>query len=107
MSSKGDLYKAKAQVLKALAHPSRLMIVDELCKGEKCVCELQEAVGSDMSTVSRHLSVMKAAGMVSDRRVGNHVFYSLAIPCVTDLLQCIEAVLREELKSRIAAVGGA
>jgi len=96
-------YKIKAQILKALAHPSRLAIVDELCKGEKCVCELQQVVGSDMSTVSRHLSVMKAAGIVSDRRVGNQVFYRFRLPCVIDLLRCVEVVLQEDLKSRRAA----
>lgn len=106
MPDKDDLYKAKARILKALAHPSRLVIVDELCKGEKCVCELQQAVGSDMSTVSRHLSVMKAAGIVSDRRVGNQVFYHFRLPCVLELLRCVEMVFQEDLASRRAAAAG-
>jgi DNA-binding transcriptional ArsR family regulator len=54
------LYAAGAQVFKALAHPSRLLIVDELMQSERCVCELTELVGSDMSTVSKHLSVLKS-----------------------------------------------
>ena len=60
-------HEARAQVFKALAHPSRLLIVDELMQSERCVCELTALVGSDMSTVSKHLSVLKAAGVVAGR----------------------------------------
>ena len=56
-------YEARAHIIKALAHPARLLIVDELSKhGERCVCELTEMIGSDMSTVSRHLAELKAPG---------------------------------------------
>ena len=63
-------YEARAKVIKALAHPSRLMMIDSLSEGEKCVCELRELVGSDFSTVSKHLSLMREAGVVEDRKVG-------------------------------------
>ena len=46
-----EVYKRKAQIIKALGHPSRLMMIDALAEGEKCVCELQQLVGADMSTV--------------------------------------------------------
>lgn len=89
-----ERYEARAGVMKALAHPSRLYIVDELSRGERCVHELTEAIGSDMSTVSRHLSVLRAAGIVRDEKRGLEVYYSLRMGCVVDFFGCIEAVLR-------------
>ncbi len=86
-------YKQRAQVLKALGHPSRLAMVEALLEGERCVCELQELVGSDMSTVSRHLSVLRNAGLVDDRKEGLKVFYSLRLPCVAHFLECVDEVL--------------
>jgi len=53
------LFEARAQVIKALGHPTRLFVVNELSKSERCVCELQQMIGSDMSTISKHLSVLK------------------------------------------------
>ncbi len=47
-------YEARARVAKALAHPSRLIILDAIADGERCVCELTELVGADQSTVSKH-----------------------------------------------------
>ena len=90
-----DYYKQKAHVIKALAHPSRLAMVEALRDGERCVCELQELVGSDMSTVSKHLSILKHAGIVSDRKQGLWVYYSLRTPCVAGFLGCIDAVTGE------------
>jgi len=53
-------HEARARIFKAMAHPTRLFIVDELAQaGERCVCELTEMIGVDMSTVSRHLAVLK------------------------------------------------
>jgi len=95
-----ELYEAKARVIKALAHPSRLMMVDALAEGEKCVCELTEIVGSDISTVSKHLALMKEAGVVDDRKVGVQVFYRLRVPCILNFFGCIDAVLREDLRRR-------
>ncbi len=88
-----ETLKRKAQVFKALGHPSRLAMVEALLKGERCVCELQELVGSDMSTVSRHLSVLRNAGLVNDRKDGLKVFYSLRMPCVAGFLECVDEVL--------------
>ena len=87
------LFEARAQVIKALAHPARLYMVDQLSHGERCVCELQEMIGSDMSTVSKHLSVLKAAGVVAVEKRGNQVFYSLLVPCVMNFFGCVESVL--------------
>ncbi len=82
--------------MKALAHPSRLMMLDALADGERCVCELQEVVGSSMPTVSRHLAQMRNAGIVNARRDGNQVFYHLTCPCVMRMFPCLDAVTRSE-----------
>ena len=81
--------KREAMVFKAMAHPSRLAVVEALAGGERCVCELQEVVGSDMSTVSRHLSVLRQAGVIADAKRGTWVYYSLALPCVMTFLECL------------------
>jgi len=97
-------YEARAEVMKALAHPSRLIMLDALAEGEKCVCELQELVGSSMPTVSRHLSQMKAAGIIEGRRDGNQIYYTLLVPCVQKVFPCIDAVLRNEAERMAEAL---
>jgi len=94
--------EAKAAVIKALAHPTRLFIAMELAKGERCVCELTEMVGDDVSTVSRHLSVMRTAGIVADRRVGTKVICWLRVPCLQGFLDCVDRVLEATAKQRYA-----
>lgn len=89
-------YEARAKVIKAMAHPTRLIILDELSEhGERCVCDLTELVGTDMSTVSRHLSQLKNAGLVIDEKRGTMVFYRLRIKCLTNFFSCVEAVLQQ------------
>lgn len=85
-------YKAKARIMKALAHPTRLFIVDELSRGERCVCELTDMIGVEMPTVSRHLSQLKSVGILEDEKRGAQVFYRLRVPCVLNFFKCIEAV---------------
>lgn len=96
-----NTYEARAEVMKACAHPARLIMIDALADGEKCVCELQELVGSTMPTVSRHLSQMKNAGIVEGRRDGNQIYYRLLVPCIRQVFPCIDAVLQNEAE-RIA-----
>lgn len=86
-------YRQRAQVLKALGHPSRLAMVEALLQGEKCVCDLHDLVGSDMSTVSKHLSVLRNAGLVDDRKEGLKVYYRLRVPCVAKFFECVDEVL--------------
>ena len=97
-------YEARARVIRAMAHPSRLLIIDELNKGERCVCELTELVGSDTSTVSKHLSVMKNAGIVADEKRGTMVYYSLRVPCILNFFGCVESVLARVAQESKAAV---
>ena len=96
--------EARAKVMKALAHPSRLFIVDELSRGERCVCELTEMIGVDMSTVSKHLSLLKKTGVVLDERRGQQVFYRLRVPCILNFFGCVEAVLDEVGRCGLAEV---
>ena len=90
-------FKAQAQVFKALAHPGRLLMLDELSRGERCVCELAALVGSEMPTVSRHLSQLRNAGIVEDEKRGAQVFYRLVTPCVMNFFGCVASV-REKSK---------
>ena len=96
------LFEARADIAKALAHPTRLFIVDMLSKGERCVCELREAVGADISTVSKHLSVLKKAGILEDDKRGLQVYYRLRCTCVLSFFSCIEGVLRENAKKQLS-----
>jgi len=89
-----ETFAQRARVIKALAHPSRLLIVDELSRGERCVCELTELVGHDISTVSKHLSLLKKSGIVMDEKRGLQVYYRLKTPCVLNFFACIESVIR-------------
>ena len=91
-------YNARARIVKALAHPTRLFIVDELSKRERCVRELTAMVGADISTVSQHLSLLKTAGIVVDEKRGTQVFYSLRVGCVLKFFDCVEAVMRSVAK---------
>ncbi len=92
-------FQERAEILKALGHPSRLLMVDELTRGERCVCELTELVGADTSTVSKHLSVLRDAGIVNCEKRGLKVFYRLSCPCILNFFTCVETV-REEKRRR-------
>lgn len=98
-------YEARAKVAKALAHPSRLLILDALSGGEVCVCDLTELVGSDQSTVSKHLASLKEAGLIEGRKEGAMVFYKVKVGCLEGFFSCLESVLRENLRTQRAAVG--
>jgi DNA-binding transcriptional ArsR family regulator len=98
-------FEARAAVIKAMAHPTRLFIVDQLSQvEEKCVRELTEMIGADMSTVSKHLSTLKAAGIIEDEKRGSQVYYSLRVPCVMDFFNCVESVMKCNAKQQRALV---
>jgi len=94
-------HEAWAKVIKAIAHPSRLFIIEELNKGEQCVGELTEMIGADASTVSKHLSVLKNAGLVMVEKRGNSIFYSLRVPCIMQFIDCVDEVLSSNAKEHI------
>ena len=95
---------ARARILKALAHPSRIFIVDKLSEQPYCVCELTKMIGSDTSTVSKHLSVLKNAGIISDRKEGTTVYYSLEAPCLLRFIGCVEQVIEQNIRKQLAAI---
>lgn len=86
-------YVQMADVLKALAHPTRLRIVEQLSRGEKCVQELHSVTGTDMSTVSRHLSILKNHEIIDSRRDRTFIYYRLKNKFVLDLFPCMGSVL--------------
>ena len=92
------LYRMKAEIIKAAAHPIRLAVIDCLQGGERCVCEITEQVDAQRSNVSRHLAVMTRAGILTSRKDGLMVYYRLRTPCILKFLGCIEEILREQLK---------
>lgn len=96
-------FEARAEIMKAMAHPTRLFIADELSRGERCVCELTEMVGADVSTVSKHLSILRNAGIVEDEKRGAQVFYRLKMRCVLNFFACVETVLESRAKELRAA----
>ncbi len=97
-------YDRRSKVIKALAHPSRLFIVDRLAEREYCVNELTSLIGSEMPTVSKHLSVLKNAGVVKDEKRGASIYYSLRIPCILNFFKCADAVLEAIRKEQDALV---
>ncbi len=97
-------HEARAKIIKAMAHPSRLFIIEELNKKERCVNELTDMIGADASTVSKHLSVLKNAGLVTDEKRGNSIFYSLRVPCIMQFMGCLEDVLSSNAKQHIEIV---
>lgn len=97
-------YEARAKIAKAMAHPSRLLILEALEGREICVCDLTDLVGADQSTVSKHLAVLKQAGLVEDRKDGVLVFYKLRVCCLQGFWDCIETVLAQNLKAQQAVL---
>jgi DNA-binding transcriptional ArsR family regulator len=97
-SKKRLLFQKQAQVAQAIGHPLRLGIIDFLKDGEQCVCDIAEHIGSERSNVSRHLSVMVAAGVLEHRKEGLKVIYRLKCPCILEFFSCISGVLKQRVK---------
>lgn len=83
------LARSVAEVFKAMGHPSRLVLLDALKSGERCVCELATLVPGNLSTVSRHLAQLKHAGLVEDRKDGQRVYYRSIMPCSNEFIACL------------------
>lgn len=100
-----EFYEARANVAKALAHPSRLMMLEALQERDMCVCELTNLVGSDQSTVSKHLAILKQTGLLETHKDGSMVFYRLKIGCLNGFFNCVESVLKQRRDTETAAYG--
>jgi len=83
-----------------LSHPSRLFMVEELSKGEKCVCEFVDEIKADFSTISKHLSILKEAGIIKSEKRGKWVYYHLSLTCVTGFVVCLGESLIENVEMK-------
>ncbi|MCI0499691.1 MAG: metalloregulator ArsR/SmtB family transcription factor [Planctomycetales bacterium] len=90
------LYARQAAIAKAISHPVRVAVLEFLKDGERCVCDIAEAVGSERSNLSKHLSVMVIAGVLESRKDGLKVMYRTKTPCVMRFLDCLKDCLREQ-----------
>ncbi len=94
------IFEQQAEIAKAIAHPVRVAVLDYLKSGEQCVCDIAEAVGTERSNLSKHLSIMTAAGVLASRRDGLKVLYRLKTPCVLRFLGCIKECLIEQAEEQ-------
>ncbi len=93
-------YGLKADMFKALAHPMRIFMLEKLKERHWCVCELAAEVGIDKSVASKHLSQLKAAGLIDDERRGTLVEYRLVAPCILDMAACAEKTVLENQRKK-------
>jgi ArsR family transcriptional regulator len=84
--------KGRSVVVKAMAHPTRLLVMDVLTQGEKCVNDLTNLAGCDVTTLSKHLAVMRRAGLLQCEKRGVNVFYQIACPCFLEFFRCIDLI---------------
>ena len=97
--------EVKARIMKALAHPVRLQIIDELSRGECCICELQPLFSLNKSTLSRHIAELKKVGIVGERREGVRIYLRLLTPCILAMFDCTMNVIRAEAERHANLVG--
>ena len=86
-------YGEKAEVFKALAHPTRLFVLHAIKEKSLSVKELTEMVGVDISTMSKHLDILKKHKIIEGRKEKNYVYYRLAIPCILNFKSCVNKVV--------------
>lgn len=95
-----EFYKLKTNIIKALANPIRLMIIDYLRDGEKCVCEITEKLGEEQSNVSKSLGILKSNGLIKDRKEGLNVYYRLNLCCINEFFCCLDNIISENLNQQ-------
>lgn len=92
-----SLNDKKAEIFKALANPVRLEVIELLLDGEKCVCEIQEALKKyQQAHISKSLQKLKSVGLIQDRRDGMNVYYSLKICCMGEFFNCLNKILAHQ-----------
>ncbi len=94
-----------AEVLKAIAQPTRLRIIELLRDGEHCVCEIFPAIGHEQSNTSRHLQMMLKSGILNQRKDGLKIYYSLRHPEVLEMVKLAGLIAAHEASSRAALFG--
>jgi ArsR family transcriptional regulator len=96
--------QARAAIFKALGHPTRLYILEQLRESPHCVCELTEMVGADTSTVSKHLSILRNVGLVQSSKHGTTVYYRLACACLKQFMDGAETLLQMKARNDSAVL---
>ncbi|MBD5553520.1 MAG: winged helix-turn-helix transcriptional regulator [Desulfovibrio sp.] len=104
MNDNKKILLEQAKIFKALGHPSRLLMAGAMRDGEKRVCELQELVGDDMSTISKHLAVLREAGIVASEKRGTNIYYSLRLTCLGKFLTCTEKAIAQRLTEALEMI---
>uniref|UniRef100_A0A831UBK3 ArsR family transcriptional regulator n=1 Tax=Geobacter metallireducens TaxID=28232 RepID=A0A831UBK3_GEOME len=97
-----ELVELRADIMKALAQPTRLKIIDFLRDGERCVCEIFPAIGEEQSNTSRHLNMMLAAGVLSRRKEGLKIYYAIKHPEILEVVDTITLIVKQEIAGRHA-----
>jgi len=95
-----ELIEYRAEILKALAQPTRLKIIDFLRDGERCVCEIFPAIGEEQSNTSRHLNMMLAAGVLSRRKDGLKIYYAIKHREILEIIDIVTGIMRLEISGR-------
>ena len=90
----------RSKIIKAMAHPVRLMMIEFLKKGERSFSDIFDLFKLDKSTVSKHLLVLKESGIISSKKAGTDMIYRLDVPCVTDCFTCVTAVIKSNVKKQ-------
>ena len=90
----------RADILKSLAQPTRLKIIDFLRDGEKCVCEIFPAIDEEQSNTSRHLNMMLSAGVLSRRKDGLKIYYAIKHPEIFEVIDIITLIVKQEIGGR-------
>ncbi|TFC93844.1 ArsR family transcriptional regulator [Cryobacterium sinapicolor] len=88
----------KSDLFKALGHPLRVQVLEQLVGGERSVGSLAEVLGAELSNLSQQLGVLRRAGVVVTRRDGNTIFYALRDPGVAQLLAISKRMLVTSLE---------
>ena len=94
----------RSKIIKAMAHPVRLIVIEFLKDGEHSFSDIFDLFQLDKSTVSKHLLILKEAGIVSSKREGVDMIYKLEVPCVTDFFSCVTAVIESNVKKQQACL---
>jgi DNA-binding transcriptional ArsR family regulator len=89
--------KDRSVIVKAMAHPTRLLVMDVLTQGEKCVNDLTNLAGCDVTTLSKHLALMRRAGLLQCEKRGVNVFYQIACPCFLEFFRCIDLIQTNQI----------
>ncbi|MGB9627132.1 MAG: ArsR/SmtB family transcription factor [Thermodesulfobacteriota bacterium] len=97
---KERVLKMKAEILKALAQPTRLKILESLRNGEKCICEICPLINGEQSNVSRHISLMQKNHLVTTRKDGVRVMVNVTNPKVFEILDKVSAILKHQMKEQ-------